>query len=171
MGTFKSGNDNKRNNKWGGLKSDKLISNTQITTIILAIIDKQEIPYENISSDIVNLEFLPGYNEQYCNKYMERGMWGIYEGFRGVVAKDDIYLISQTGKRVYSPSKEIAKNQVDEYGMSELEKVVKEIPFPYQIFKTEKYKIHMKLLRKYDSIAYEKLLEIIENDGYVFELG
>lgn len=154
----------------GGLKSDKLISNTQVSTIILAIINKKEIPYENITSDIVNLEFLPGYNEQYCLKYMERGMWGIYEGFRGAVSKDEIYLISQTGKRVYSLSKEIGKNQVDEYGMSELEKVVKEIPFPYQIFKTEKYKIHMKLLRKYDSIAYEKLLEIIENSDYVSEL-
>ena len=154
--------DNRR-----GVIDNRLISNIRIPQIIMAVLKNKIDLLENIDDDIVELQFSPGYNENFCRKFMARGIWGQYEGFIGIRTLEEIYLVSASGREIYL--------RPDEYGYRNLmgsaayeEDILKcqkkfgNRRFPIAIYKMEKYKTHLELLNYYDKECYEKIISIGE---------
>lgn len=142
---------------------NQLISFKKIPQIIMGVLIGK-INIEELEEDFIELQFLPGYNEDYCKKFMERGMWGMYEGFRGLRTKKEVYLVSATGKEIYyRPEEGSTQNLIDNSRyLRRIEKFrewAKSNTFPMDIFKMEKYKKHLQLLKQYDTDGYQIIVE------------
>ena len=148
-----------------------LISNIKIPLIIRAILEDDWGLIENISTDTVELQAVPGYGEAYCKRFMGRGIWGQYEGFSGIMTDDEIYLISETGRELYFRPNEcryrnLVKNPMYSAGLAECRNKLGHNVFPMDILKLKQYKSHFEQLELYDMECYQKLMERLKNQRF-----
>lgn len=158
-------------NRWkeDGREINGLIANTKIPQIIMAVLeDKTEgldrlKRLERLVTETVELEFPPGYQEGYCERFMSRGIWGQYEGFAGIKTLNEIYLVSASGRELYFVPKEQGYRNLcgDASYREDMEKCkgrMGDYGFPAAIFRMEKYKKHLELLEKYDKECYRRIM-------------
>lgn len=144
-----------------------LISNTKIPHILKAILEKKIEILDQVNETFIELEFPPGYEENYCKRFMSRGIYGQYEGFVGIKTLNEIYLISASGRELYFRPDEwqyqnLIKDDLYHESVEKCRNIVGNYKFPIDIFKLKKYKKHLELLEYYDNKCYQKIIKKID---------
>lgn len=113
----------------------------------------------------------PGYAQDFVDRFIPRGIYSQYEGFIGIDFDEDMYLLSASGREQYF--------RPNEYGYRNLinnEKYAQRIDycksllefeeFPIEIYASEKYKYHLKVLKDNDEAEYKKIVDRLVAEGY-----
>ena len=122
---------------------------------------------DQVNETFIELEFPPGYEENYCKRFMSRGIYGQYEGFVGIKTLNEIYLISASGRELYFRPDEwqyqnLIKDDLYHESVEKCRNIVGNYKFPIDIFKLKKYKKHLELLEYYDNKCYQKIIKKID---------
>ena len=145
-----------------------LVPNTKTPNIIKAVLENKTETLEGMCENVVELEFIPGWDEIYCKRFMSRSIYGQYEGFIGIRTLDEIYLVSASDRELYFRL-DIAggyRNCVNDIqfktNVEKCRKILADKKFPVNIFKAEKYKKHLELLEIYDNECYQEIIKKID---------
>lgn len=140
-----------------------LVPGTRISEIIMAVLEDKADLLDDLCVDVTELQFSPGYAEDYCTNFMSRGIWGQYEGFIGIRTMDEIYLVSGSGKELYFRPDEwayrnLAKDTRFTVGLKKCREKLGDSVFPIEIYGMEKFRKHLELLAVYDNDCWQSIM-------------
>ena len=145
-----------------------IIPNTSLSNILLDLLKlKSEQDELNLEKYVQKYAFLcapPAYSENMNELLVPKGMYGLYEGFAGVATKEEIYLLSATGRELYfRPDEYRYRNLAHVNEWQDSKKKCKDLlqgrEFPIEIYALEKYKYHLGMLEKYDEESFRKIMD------------
>lgn len=142
-----------------------IISNVNMPDIILDLImgnNKDDL--EKYIQEYAIIEAIPTYSVGNNNLFLRRSIYGNYEGFIGIRTKEEIYLLSASGRELYFRPNEcyyrnLSNNPAYFDAMEKCNELLNGREFPIEIYALDKFKYHVDMLEKYDKECYSKIME------------
>lgn len=143
-----------------------LIPQKALSHIILDIIQG----VNNVASyveDYVFIQQLPIYNSDMAMRFISKGNYAQFEGLVGIRTKTELYLKTASGKEMYFRPydygyTDLANNPKYRREKEKLGDRIKGLPTLYEVYKLDKYKDHLRILKEKANIEYKKAISCMK---------
>ncbi len=150
----------------GGLIPAKSLSNIFLDFIM------GNTKFDNYEVEYSDIQQLPIFNPNMAKRFISKGGYAQYEGLIGVRGRDEIYLITASGKEMYFKPNEkgycnLANNSCYLEDKKRISSYLPRKTRLYEVYRLEKYRAHLDILKEYDETAYLFIENAMKDDYFI----